>query len=164
MALKHYWKVFSSYKTMDAMLHALGQILLRAVPTFFLILLLHFYLKSMFFRPMANVLQARYEATEGARKLAAESLERAAARTKEFERTLNAAKTEVYQQREQAFKELQEQHAKALAQARASAEAEVQQAKAALAADIEALKGTLSAQSDTLAEEIAKTLLRRSAA
>jgi F-type H+-transporting ATPase subunit b len=149
---------------MDAMLHALAQILLRAVPTFFLILLLHFYLKSMFFKPMANVLQSRYDATEGARKLAAESLERAAARTQEFEKKLNAAKTEMYEQREQAFKALQEKHAKALAEARGSAEAEVQQAKAALGADVEALKGTLSAQSDALAEEIANTLLRRSAA
>jgi F-type H+-transporting ATPase subunit b len=149
---------------MDAMLHDLGQILLRAVPTFFLILLLHFYLKSIFFKPMANILQARCDATEGARKLAAESLERAAARTKEFEKTLNAAKTDIYQQREQAFKALQEQHSKALAEARASAEAEVKQAKAALADDIEALKATLSTQSDALAEEIANTLLRRSAA
>jgi F-type H+-transporting ATPase subunit b len=164
MALKHYRNVFSSLKTMDAMLHALGQILLRAVPTFFLILLLHIYLKSIFFKPLAKVLQARYEATEGARKLAAESLARAAARTEEFEKKLYAAKTELYQAHERALRALQEQHAAAIAQARAAAEADVKQAKAALAADVEQLKGTLATQSDALADEIANSLLRRSAA
>ena len=49
------------------MLHALGGILLRAVPTFLLIILLHFYLKSIFFKPLERVLEARSEATEGAR-------------------------------------------------------------------------------------------------
>ena len=39
---------------MDAMLHAFGGILLRAVPTFLLVVLLHFYLKSMFFKPMKD--------------------------------------------------------------------------------------------------------------
>ena len=66
------------------MLHALGGILLRAVPTFLLVVLLHFYLKSMFFKPLAKVLQARYEATEGARKLAEQSLEQAAAKTAKY--------------------------------------------------------------------------------
>jgi F-type H+-transporting ATPase subunit b len=149
---------------MDAMLHALGQILLRAVPTFFLILLLHLYLKSIFFSPLKKVLQARYEATEGARKLAAESLAQAAARAQEFEKKLYQAKTEIYQAHEQAVKALQEQHAAAIAEARASAETEVKQARAALVADVAQLKGTLAAQSDALAEEIANSLLRRSAA
>jgi F-type H+-transporting ATPase subunit b len=149
---------------MDAMLHALGQILLRAVPTFFLILLLHLYLKSIFFKPLEKVLQARYEATEGARKLAAESLTKAAARADEFEKKIYAAKTEIYQAHEQSLKVLQEQHAAAIAQARASVDAEIKQARAALAADVAQLKATLAAQSDALAEEIANSLLRRSAA
>jgi F-type H+-transporting ATPase subunit b len=149
---------------MDAMLHSLGQILLRAVPTFFLILLLHLYLKGVFFKPIAKVLQARYDATEGARKLAAESLTAAAARTEQFEKKLYAAKTEIYLAHEQALKALQEQHAAAVAQARAAADAEIKQARAALAADVAQLKGTLAAQSDALADQIANTLLRRSAA
>lgn len=146
------------------MLHSLGQILLRAVPTFFLILLLHLYLKGVFFKPIAKVLQARYDATEGARKLAAESLAAAAERTEQFEKKLYAAKTEIYRAHEQALKALQDQHAAAIAQARVAADAEIKQARAALAADVAQLKGSLAAQSDSLADEIANTLLRRSAA
>jgi len=63
------------------MLHDLGQLLLRAVPTFLLVFALDFYLKYMFFKPLEKVLQQRYDATEGARKLAAEALELAAAKT-----------------------------------------------------------------------------------
>ena len=63
---------------MDQILHQLGQLLLRAVPTFLLVVVLHFYLKSCSSSPWGRCCEQRYEATEGARKLADESLERAA--------------------------------------------------------------------------------------
>jgi F-type H+-transporting ATPase subunit b len=78
-------------------LHALGVILLKAVPTFLLVLFLQFYLKKVFFQPLENVLRKRYEATEGARKLAEQSLARAAARTAEYETAIRAARSEIYQ-------------------------------------------------------------------
>src|SRR5258708_24591062 len=105
---------------MDAMLHALGGILLRAVPTFLLIIFLHFYLKSIFFKPLEKVLKARYDATEGARKLAEQALEQAAAKTKQYEAALFAARTELYQAQEKAFKDMQDHHAAAIAEARAA--------------------------------------------
>ena len=146
------------------MLHALGGILLRAVPTFLLIFLLHFYLKSIFFKPLEKVLKARYEATEGARKLAEASLAAAAAKTEQFEKALFAAKTEIYGAQEKAFKEMSEQHAVAIAKARAEADTHVKQARAALAADMEEVKRTLAAESDSLATRIADSILRRRAA
>ena len=149
---------------MDAMLHALGGILLRAVPTFLLVVLLHFYLKSMFFKPLAKVLQARYEATEGARKLAEQSLEQAAAKTAKYEAALQAAKAELYRGQESHHKALQEREAAALATARQAAEGTVKQARELLAADVEAAKKSLAADSDALANQIADSILRRSAA
>jgi F-type H+-transporting ATPase subunit b len=149
---------------MDAMLHALGGILLRAVPTFLLIVLLHFYLKSIFFKPLGKVLRARYDATEGARKQAEQNLAAAAAKTEQFEKALFAAKTEVYQAQEKAFKALQEQHAAAVANARASADADIKREKTALAADVEGVKRSLDSESDALADRIADSILRRNAA
>ena len=146
------------------MLHALGGILLRAVPTFLLIILLHFYLKSVFFKPLEKVLHARYDATEGARKMAEQSLAQAAAKTEQFEKALFQAKSEVYQAQEKAFKALHEQHSTAVANARAAAEAEIKRAKAALAADVTEVKRTLAAESDALADRIADSILRRNAA
>ena len=99
---------------MDAMFHALGGILLRAVPTFVLILLLHMYLKSVFFKPLGQVLKARYEATEGARKLAEQSLADAAEKTAKYEKALLEAKGQLYLAQEKAFKDLQDRQSEAI--------------------------------------------------
>jgi F-type H+-transporting ATPase subunit b len=149
---------------MDAMLQALGGILLKAVPTFLLVVLLHFYLKGVFFNPLRKVLRQRYEATEGARKLAAESLDRAAARTAEYQAAIRAARTEIYQAQEQAHQRLQESEMTELTAARRHAEAAVQEAKAQLAGDVEAAKAALARDSDLLANQIADSILRGSAA
>ena len=146
------------------MLHALGGILLRAVPTFLLVILLHFYLKIVFFKPLEKVLHQRYEATEGARKLAEQSLEQAAAKTASYEAQLRAAKAEMYQAQEQLHKQLQEREAAAVAEARARAEAAIKLAKQQLAADVDAAKTTIATDSESLANQIAETILRRNAA
>src|SRR5215475_2704439 len=107
---------------MDDTLRALGGILLRAVPTFLLVVFLHFYLKKMFFQPLEKKLHERYMATEGARKLAEESLARADARTAEYEGKIRAARSEVYARQEQIYKDLQEKESAQIAAARQSAE------------------------------------------
>jgi F-type H+-transporting ATPase subunit b len=146
------------------MLHALGGILLKAVPTFLLVILLHFYLKSIFFKPLEKVLHQRYEATEGARKLAEQSLEQAAAKTASYEAQLRAAKAAMYQAQEQLHKQLQEREAAAVGEARKSAEAAIKLATAQLAKDAEDAKTSLAADSESLANQIAETILRRNAA
>jgi F-type H+-transporting ATPase subunit b len=148
---------------MEETLHALGGILLRAIPTFLLLFALHFYLKYMFFKPLDKVLHARYEATEGARLRAAESLERAAAKTAEYEAAMRAARAEVYQTQERLHRRLQEEHAAKLQTARERAEAAVRDAKAQLAAEIAQAKTDLAAQSDALAGQIADAILNRGA-
>ena len=149
---------------MEATLHALGGILLRAVPTFLLVVLLHFYLKGAFFKPLQKVLRQRYEATQGARKLAGESLERAAAKTAEYQTAMRAARSEIYQAQEQAHKRLQEAGLAELTAARQRAEEAVQQAKGQLAGDVEAAKAGLARDSERLADQIAESILRRNAA
>jgi F0F1-type ATP synthase membrane subunit b/b' len=149
---------------MDATLHALGEILLRAVPTFLLVILLNFYLKSVFFKPLEKVLHRRYQATEGARKLAKESLERAAARMAEYQAAMRAARNEIYQSQERLHQQLRQQEAADLLTARQRVEAAVHEAKADLAKDVAAARSTLAADSDALADQIAESILRRSAA
>jgi len=145
------------------MLHALGGILLRAVPTFLLVVLLHFYLKSMFFKPLEKVLHKRYESTEGARKLAAQSLDQAAAKTAQYEAALQAAKAELYRSQETHHKELQERHTGAILAARQRADETVKRARELLAADVDAAKKSLAADSDALAIQIADSILRSAA-
>src|ERR1700722_19390612 len=118
---------------MDQTLRALGEILLNAVPTFLLVVFLHFYLKKMFFQPMEKVLRQRFEATEGARKLAEEALAKAAARTAEYEAKIRAARSEIYQAQEEIFKQLQESQDAQIAAAHTSAQAQTREARAQLA-------------------------------
>lgn len=148
---------------MEATLHALSGILLRAIPTFLIVVFLHFYLKYMFFKPLGKVLQARYEATEGARLAAAESLEKAAAKTGEYEAAIRAARAEVYQTQEQLHRRMQAEQSAQVQAAREQADAAVRHAKAELAAEIAQAKQDLAAQSDALASQIADVILHRSA-
>ena len=146
------------------MLHALGGILLRAVPTFLLVILLHFYLKNTFFKPLEKVLSERFQATEGARQAAERGLAEAAEKTAYYETQLREAKAVMYQAQERLSKELADQEAAAAAEARKSADAAIKQAKAQLAADVEAAKASLASDSEALANQIAEAILRRNAA
>jgi F-type H+-transporting ATPase subunit b len=149
---------------MEETLRALGGILLKAVPTFLLVVLLHFYLKFIFFKPLQKVLRLRYEATEGARKLAEASLAKAAERAAEYEAALRAARSESYKELEQLRRQLQDERAAGVREARARAEASIAAAKATLAAEVTGLKKTLESDSDALADRIANKVLRGRAA
>ncbi len=146
------------------MLHALGGILLRAVPTFLLVICLHFYLKMVFFKPLEKVLKQRYQATEGARESAEASLKSAAEKTAHYEAALLAEKAKLYQAQEARYQAMQDQESASLAAARKVAEATVKTAKAQLATDVAAAKTTLAADSDALANQIVESILRRNAA
>src|ERR1700730_4407255 len=149
---------------MEETLRQLGGILLRAVPTFILVVLLHLYLKFIFFKPLDRVLRERYDATEGARKLAEESIARASQKAAEYEAGLRAARAETYKEMEQLRRKLQDDRATSVKQARAQADAAVAQAKLALSAEVEALKKNLGAERDALANRIASKILTGRAA
>jgi F-type H+-transporting ATPase subunit b len=149
---------------MEETIHALGGILLKAVPTFLLVILLHFFLKYSFFGPLERVLKARFDATDGARKRAEEMVAKAAAKAAEYEAAMRAAKTEVYQAQEQSHKRLEEQRKVQVQAARTAAEATIKEARAALAVDVEHARQELARQSEVLAGQIADRVLGRSAA
>jgi F-type H+-transporting ATPase subunit b len=149
---------------MDETLHALGGILLKAVPTFLLVILLHFFLKYSFFRPLERVLKARFEATEGARQRAAETVARAEEKSKEYEAAMRAARAEIYQAQEQLHQRLEEERKSEVHVARAGAEEAIRQAKVLLAADVAQAKKELEQQSEMLAGQIADVVLGRSVA
>jgi F-type H+-transporting ATPase subunit b len=149
---------------MDKIIHQLGELLLTALPTFILLIFLNYYLKFVFFKPLEKVLQQRYQATDGARKAAEESLQRAAAKTAAYEETLRVARSEIYQAQEHVYRELQDHAAAQIADARAQSDAAIKQAKSQLAQEVEAAKASLAQDSEALANQIAESILRRRAA
>ena len=148
---------------MDSTLNALGGILLRALPTFFLVLFLHFYLKRVFFSPFDKILKQRYDATEGAKKVAESSLANASAKAAQYEAAIRDARTEMYKEQEAVRLQWRTEQTARTAEAKAKADAMLKAARATLAAQVAEARQSLTAQSEALATEIANSVLRRKA-
>jgi len=133
--------------------------MLTAIPTFLLVLALHLYLKRMFFRPMARVMEERYQATEGARKAAEVSFARAAEKATEYEASLRAARGEIYREQEETRQKMRQDQDRAIVEARRSAEAAVKEAGQQLAAELVAAKESLALQTGSLADQIVNSVL-----
>jgi F-type H+-transporting ATPase subunit b len=148
---------------MDATLQALGQLILQALPTFFLVLLLFFYLKAMFFGPMERILAQRDAATVGARKSAEESLKRAEAKAAAYEEQLRAARNEIYREQEEQRRQWQAEQSQQLITARANADQSIKAARAQIQAETEEARTGLRGNVQSLAEEITRAVLQGSA-
>ena len=146
---------------MEDTLRALGGLLLQAIPTFLIVVLLYFYLKRMYFRPMERVLAARYEATEGARKLAEESLAKASRKAAEYDAALRAARAEIYREQEAFRQTLRQEQAQAVEAAHQRATTVVKEAGLQLYAELAAARESLRQEAGALADRIVESILRR---
>jgi F-type H+-transporting ATPase subunit b len=149
---------------MEETLQALGGILLKAIPTVIFLIILHFYLKAMLFGPLDRVLKQRRELTEGARKVAEDSLAAAARKAEEYEAKLRDARGAVYKQQEEIRKRWLDEQTQQVADARARSESAVKAAREALALDAEAARKSLQETSTAVADQIVATVLGRRAA
>jgi F0F1-type ATP synthase membrane subunit b/b' len=146
---------------MEATLHALGQILVQALPTFFLVLFLFIYLRAMFFKPLERVLAERNEATEGARKKAADALDRAQAKAAAYEEQIRAARNEIYREQEQVRLKWRDDQAAQIAIARERSEAAVAEARTRIRTEAAEAKSSLAGNSQPLADQITQAILQR---
>lgn len=149
---------------MQSTLNALGQLLLQAVPTIFLLLVVHFFLKWMFFRPMARVLAERRAATEGVRESAADLRAKADQQTQSIEAQLRQAREAIYGEQEKARHSWMADHAAQIEEARKQARELIHQSKQQLDAESETAKSKLASYAGTVADEIANTVLERTPA
>ena len=146
---------------MEQTLHALGGILLRAIPTAVLLVILHFYLKGMLFRPLQKTLKRRDELTAGARKAAQESLAAANQKAQDYEAKFRDARSEVYRQQEETRRSWTEDQAKQIEAAHARATEAMVVAQQKIADESAKAKQDLVETSAALAESIANTVLAR---
>jgi F-type H+-transporting ATPase subunit b len=148
---------------MDATLQALGGILLKAIPTLILLVVVHLYLKSMFFRPLEEVLAKRRAMTEGARESAEALLQRASEKTAEYEAKLREARGEIYREQEEMRRRWVDDQTKRIEEARLQTRELIRQAKEQIEAETVSAKRELAVSSDALADQIAHSLLARRA-
>ena len=148
---------------MEQLLPALGGMLLKAIPTILIVLLLHWYLKAMLFKPLQKVLAERDALTIGAKKRAQETLKLADTKAAEFERAIVQARAEIYRDQETKRKEWMGDQAEQVRTARAGADKSVSAARADLDRESAEARENLKATSEGLADEIARTILGRGA-
>ena len=146
---------------MDSTLHDLGGLLLKGIPTILLLIVLNLYLKRMFFRPLEAVLERRRAMTEGARQAAEELLDKASAKTAEYEAKLRDAREQIYRDQEETRRRWIDEQTKRVEEARHKAHELIQQAREQIEAETETAKRDLASENEVLAGQIAESLLRR---
>lgn len=144
---------------MDDTLRAVGQLLIQALPTFFIVLFLYAFLKAVFFGPLDRILAQRREATEGARKQAAEALDRANARVAAYEEQIRAARNEIYKEQEELRRNLMQEQSARIAEARKASETALAAAKSEIAAQSAEAERSLARETQALADTITRTIL-----
>jgi F0F1-type ATP synthase membrane subunit b/b' len=149
---------------MDKTLKDLGDLLVEAIPTIVFFILLTVYLKHVFFRPLARILEERRKATEGVRELARQAFEAADKKNAEFEHALQIARSELHQEHEALRRQWSDEQAQLIAQARADADQRIQQAKQQIALEVKRAETALEAKLELLGEQIVQSVTARRAA
>ena len=146
---------------MEQTLQALSGILLKAVPTILLLIVLHFYLKAMLFRPLQKMLSRREALTAGARKAAEASLAAAEHKAEDYEAKFRDARAEVYREQEETRRVWIEDQAKQIAAGQAGTGETLAAARKQMEVETASAKATLVDTSAALADKIATTVLAR---
>ncbi|MGO9210671.1 MAG: hypothetical protein ACLPXM_10795 [Terriglobales bacterium] len=145
---------------MDEILRQLGELLLAAIPTVVVFLILFFAYKLIVHKPLVAVLDERRARTQGAVEKANADIAAAEARTAEYEQRLRDARLSIFKKLEARRQQWLQARAAAVAEARAAAETRVKAARTALEQDVEQAKVTLQSESETLANQIIRTVLK----
>jgi F-type H+-transporting ATPase subunit b len=145
---------------MDEILRQLGELLLAAIPTVVVFVMLFFAYKLIVHKPLVVVLEERRARTQGAVEKANADIAAAEARTAEYEQRLRDARLSIFKKLEARRQQWLQARAAAVAEARATGEARVKAARASLEQDVEQAKVTLQAESEALASQIIRTVLK----
>ncbi|MEP7364175.1 MAG: ATP synthase F0 subunit B [Acidobacteriota bacterium] len=145
---------------MEQMLAQVWPLLWQAAPTFVLLILLHFYLKYMLFKPIQKAMDERKAATEGVREQSTQARLAAEKKAAEYEEALRQARTEVYKEQEQLRAELRKEQTDALASMRSQTEALLVDARKRIEAERATAQASLQSESDSIAESITAAALK----
>jgi F0F1-type ATP synthase membrane subunit b/b' len=138
---------------------ALQDILLKSLPTFFLLWILYAYIAKFFLRPLEKTLNQRQAATEGLRKAAEERIGLAERKTSEYQEALQSHAADVYRQQEQDRQRAMEKRTEILRQAREKAEERIARARREIGEEAEIAKKALLNESEQMAQRITRAIL-----
>ncbi|HEV2418140.1 MAG TPA: hypothetical protein VGX94_10070 [Terriglobia bacterium] len=136
-----------------------GLLFVRSAPTVIFVIILLAILDRLFFRPVAEVMKKRAESTVGALARAREQVSEAEAKSRQYESSLQAARAEIFQQRQAEHQKAIEEQDRALHSARERSEGLVREAQAALTGEVTLARQQLLTSAQSLAQEIADKIL-----
>jgi len=145
---------------MEVILRQLGELLLAAIPTVVVFVIVFFAYKLIVHSRLVAVLNERRSRTEGAVEKANADIAAAEARTDEYEQRLREARLAIFKRLEAGRQQGLQARAATVTEARAAAGARVKAARASLQQDVEKAKVSLQGESETLASQIIRTVLR----
>jgi len=145
---------------MDTTLRQAGQLLLDSIPTIVMLLLLYAIYQNLVRKPLERILAQRRDRTEGAMQKARADISAAEARTQEYEQKLREARLAIFKAQEARRQQAQQARMQALDEARKRAQEEIRAARAAVEADMAQARAGLETESDRLASEIIRTVLK----
>lgn len=144
---------------MAQIISTLQDILVRALPTFFLVIVLHWYLKKVLIQPMERVMAERKKRTEGAVAASEAALAEVQVKMAAYEKALYDARAGVYAEQEQNRRTLLNDQAAAIQESKKKVAAQVAAAIAGITAEAEAARATLAGESERLADQITAAVL-----
>ena len=147
---------------MEKTLQDLADLVLAAIPTIVLVIVLHIYLKFVFFRPLERVLAERDSATKGAIREAEASLKRAEEKAEEYDAALRKARAEIVQAQEAERQKLRREQGDAVVAARKRASELIEDARKKIAAEADSARQAIAGETEKLASEIVAAVLKGS--
>jgi F-type H+-transporting ATPase subunit b len=145
---------------MQEIVQQLGELFLQAVPTALIVLAFYLILRSLFFKPLLQIMAERDARTAGAQKAAETAQAAAGEKVKQYQDALRQARAQVYAEQDAARKKLLDERAALLKAARARAAEEVKAAKERVAKELAAARRDVEATVAQLSAEIARRLLQ----
>ena len=145
---------------MEETLRQLGEIALGSIPTIIVFLVVYSAYRLIVHKPMAKVLADRFDRTEGAVQKAKADISAAEAKTSEYEQRLREARVAIFKAQEARRQAALNARAEVVRIAREKATAQVAEARKNIAAQTEAAKAQLRPESERLAGEVIRTILK----
>jgi F-type H+-transporting ATPase subunit b len=145
---------------MDETLRQLGGLLLGSIPTILLFLVTFFAYRLIIHGKLEQTLHERYQRTEGAIEKARADVASAEAKTSEYEQRLREARMAIFKAQEARRQKALAARALAMSEARQRASQQVAQARSHISEELEAAKRQLIPESERLAGEVIRTILK----
>jgi F-type H+-transporting ATPase subunit b len=151
--------VLKNRRSMDVILHQLGDLIVGSIPTIILFVFLVLAYRVLLYGPLTRMLAERRERTQGAVEKAAAAIAAADAKTQEYEARLRAARAEIYRHREQLIHQWNVERDNALASARLAAQERIRAAEAALKHQAAEAHKQIEGSTEQLASQILQAIL-----